>query len=275
MNDYLQLNRANWDERAPIHAESSSYSVERFHAEPDFISPVVAFDAPRLGDISGLRGIHLQCHIGTDTLSLSRLGAQMTGLDFSGASLEQARKLADGTGTSIRYIESDVYEAGKALGGETFDFVYTGIGAIGWLPSIEKWADAVAAVLRPGGRLFIRECHPMLWTIDDSRTDALTIVYPYFETDEPLVTDDDSTYVETDKTITAGVTHEWNHGLGEIFTALINRGFQITQFVEHTSVPWDALPDLMSHDTELNEWRLTERSELLPLSFTLQAVKNG
>ncbi len=100
-------------------------------------------------------------------------------------------------------------------------------------------------------------------------------MYPYFETDEPLVTDDDSTYVETDKTITAGVTHEWNHGLGEIFTALINRGFQITQFVEHTSVPWDALPDLMSHDTELNEWRLTERSELLPLSFTLQAVKNG
>ena len=144
--------------------------------------------------------------------------------------------------TTCSFVESDVYDAASALGGEQFDLVFTGIGALCWLPSISRWAVAVAALLKPGGRLFIREGHPMLWSLTDARPDGLLVVdLPYFERDEPSVWEDDGTYVETDVVFTANTTHEWNHGLGEIVTALIAQGLQITGLVEHDSVPWEAL----------------------------------
>lgn len=121
MADYLAINRANWDDRVPAHAESADYKVARFLARPDFISDVVRFDLPLLGNISGLRGAHLQCHIGTDTISLARLGASMSGLDFSGAAVEAARQLASDTGTDATFVQSDVYEAAEALGAGRFD----------------------------------------------------------------------------------------------------------------------------------------------------------
>src|ERR1700678_928541 len=95
MTDYREVNKAAWDERAPAHAASPDYALQSFVDDPEFLSHVVRFDLPLLGDIAGLRGVHLQCHIGTDTISLSRLGASMTGLDLSSGSLEQARSLAE------------------------------------------------------------------------------------------------------------------------------------------------------------------------------------
>jgi SAM-dependent methyltransferase len=135
--DYLAVNRANWDARAPIHAEN--YGIDRLLGDPSGLSQVVEFDRPRLGGLAGLEAVHLQCHIGTDTLSLHRLGARMTGVDLSPASLAQARKLAGLAGADIDFVESDVYSAPVALGGRQFDLVYTGIGAIGWLPDIRWW----------------------------------------------------------------------------------------------------------------------------------------
>ena len=164
MADYRDVNRANWDERVPAHAASPDYAVDRFTDDPAFLSGVVSFDLPRLGDIAGLDGVHLQCHIGTDTVSLARLGARMTGLDFSPAALEQGRRLAAATGVDVDFVESDLYGAPEALGTERFDLVYTGIGAICWLPDIRRWANVVATLLRPGGRLFMREGHPVLWS---------------------------------------------------------------------------------------------------------------
>jgi len=223
--------------------------------------------------VSGLRGVHLQCHIGTDTLSLSRLGARMTGLDFSPASLEQARSLVARTGDDVNFVESDIYDAAPALGGEQFDLVFTGIGALCWLPSISRWAATVAALLKPGGRLFIREGHPMLWSLADSRSDGRLLVdFPYFERDAPTVWEEGGTYVETDMVFTANTTHEWNHGLGEIVTALQSEGLQLTGLVEHDSVPWEALPGQMTRD-DRGQWRLTERPWRLAASYTLQAVK--
>ena len=116
VDDYLDLNRANWDERAPAHAASADYGVERFVADPEHLSEVVRFDLPLLGDVTGLRGVHLQCHIGTDTVSLARLGVEMTGLDFSGASLEQARLLAQRSGTPVEFVQADVHDAVAVLG---------------------------------------------------------------------------------------------------------------------------------------------------------------
>ena len=273
MDDYRDINRANWDERAPAHATSPDYNVQRFVDDPAFIGSVVQFDRSLLGDLSGLRGVHLQCHIGTDTVGLSRLGARMTGLDFSPAAIEQARALVARSGDDVSFVESDVYDAVSALGAEQFDLVFTGIGALCWLPSISRWAATVAALLKPGGRLFIREGHPMLGSLDDSRPDGLLVVdFPYFEQDEPTVWDEGGTYVETDAVFTANTTHSWNHGLGEIATALIAEGLQVTGLVEHDSVPWEALPGQMTKDDH-REWRLTDRPWRLAASYTLQAVK--
>lgn len=274
MSDYVNLNKTNWDERAPLHAASPDYCVQRFIDDPQYLSDVVRFDLPLLGDIRGLRGVHLQCHIGTDTLSLARLGAQMSGLDFSPASLAEARTLAQRCDAAIDYHESDVFKAAEVLPAASFDLVYTGIGALCWLPSIEQWARTVGALLKPGGRLFIREGHPMLWAINEDHSDSLRVELSYFERSEPLVWDDSSTYVETDKELEATVTHEWNHGLGEIISALLGQDLEITGLVEHQSIPWEALPGQMEVD-EHGEYRLKHAPWRLPLSYTLQAVKRA
>lgn len=272
MSDYLKLNQANWDERAPLHAASKEYAFQRYIDDPHHLSCVVRFDLPLLGDIRGLRALHLQCHIGTDTLSLARLGAQMSGLDFSAASLIEARHLAERCGTSIDYVESDVYAAAEALPTGSFDLVYTGIGALCWLPSIDRWAHNVSTLLKPGGRLFLRDGHPMMMSINEDRHDALVVDRPYFEQPQPMSWNDDSTYVETSVRLKATQSYEWNHGLGEVISALLKHGLQITGLVEHQSIPWEALPGQMVCD-EQEEWHLKEAPWRLPLSYTLQACK--
>jgi SAM-dependent methyltransferase len=271
VTDYREVNRTSWDERAPAHAASPDYALERFLSDSGFISDVVRFDLPLLGDVSGLRGAHLQCHIGTDTVSLARLGARMTGLDFSPQSLVEARALATRTQSDVDFVEGDVYDAVDLLGERTFDLVFTGIGALCWLPSITRWASVVARLLAPGGRLFLREGHPMLWALADPRPDGLLVVdHPYRETAEPLIWDEPGTYVETDHAFVSTITHEWNHGLGEIVSALLDEGLELTGLVEHDSVPWDALPGMMER-LEGGEYRLADRPWRLPHSYTLRA----
>lgn len=286
--DYLAINRANWDSRAGIHAKN--YGIERLLAEPSSLSQVVEFDRQRLGDLAGLDVVHLQCHIGTDTLSLYRLGGRVTGVDLSPASLDEARRLAAAAGAPIDYVESDVYAAPQALGGRTFDLVYTGIGAIGWLPDIRRWAEVVSALLRPGGRLFIREGHPVLWasivvqvgadpvdrlqqsSISAAGQETVALELPYFEQVEPMAWTEEQTYAGDDP-VASPDSLEWNHGLGEIITALFDAGLQLTSFTEHDSVPYDALPGLMALDEPTGEYRLRDRPERLPASYTLTAVK--
>ncbi|PZS34516.1 MAG: SAM-dependent methyltransferase [Pseudonocardiales bacterium] len=275
MEDYRVLNRASWDERAPAHAASPGYSFERFVDDPAYLSDVVRFDLPLLGDVNGLRGVHLQCHIGTDTLSLSRLGARMTGLDFSPESLVQARRLAQQAGAEIPYVQAEVYDAADVFGAGEFDLVFTGIGALCWLPDVARWAGVVAGLLKPGGRLFIREGHPMLWSLEDGRSDDLLVVrYPYFEREEADVFDDGGTYVETDVEFEHNRTHNWNHGLGEIVTALLTAGLELSGLTEHDSVPWEALPGRMEQ-VGGGEWRLSDRPWRVAHTYTLRAVKPG
>jgi len=272
VDDYRTMNRASWDERAPVHAASPFYDVDSFVADPAALSPVVRFDRPRLGDVAGLRGVHLQCHIGTDTISLSRLGARMTGLDFSGAAIAEARGLASRIGADTEFVQADAYDAVDVLGAAQFDLVFTGIGALCWLPDIRRWASVVAALLKPGGRLFIREGHPMLSAVDEE-DGRIVVVYPYFERPEPTVFGDQSSYVETDVSFQHTVSHMWNHGLGEIVTALLDEGMTVTQLVDHDTAPWEALPGQMEQVGEFKEWRLIDRPWRLPLTYTLQATK--
>jgi len=278
MDSHLDANRANWDDRASVHAARTGfgYGVQRYVDDRALLSDVVTFDLPRLGDVAGLRAVHLQCHIGTDTLSLARLGARVTGLDFSPVALAEARALVAETGDAalVDFVESDVDHALDVLPAGGFDLVYTGIGALCWLPSISRWAAVVAGLLKPGGRLFIREGHPILWAMDETVGDDLALRFPYFEQAEPLEWDDASSYVPTERPLTATKTYEWNHGLGEIVTALLDAGLELRMLVEHDSVPWEALPGQMIERAD-GEYALGARAGVAPLSYTLQAVKRG
>lgn len=268
---YLAVNLANWNSRVAFHEQG--YELDRFRADPRLLSDVVTFDLARLGSVEGRSGVHLQCHLGTDTLSLARLGARMTGVDFSAPALVVARRLADDTGAAIRYVESDLYSAPSTLEGERFDFVYTGIGALCWLPDVRRWARVVADLLRPGGRLFIREGHPMLWALGDPRPDGLlTVEFPYFEVAGGTPFRQETTYVEHEGTLASPDIVHFNHGLGEIITAVMEAGLTLTAFEEHASVPWNAAGDAMVED-ERGEWQLREQPERLAASYTLQAVR--
>ena len=273
LEQYEITNQANWESRVPLHLQG--YELSSFRSDPQHLSGVVAFDRQRLGDVAGLDVVHLQCHIGTDTLSLARLGARVTGLDFSPSALVAARELAVSTGATINYVESSVFSAVGALGAEQFDVVYTGIGALCWLADVRAWAQVVANLLRPGGRLFIREGHPVLWAMDYPREDDLLVItYPYFETESGTKFSETTTYVESDGEITSPDTVQWNHGLAEIVSAVMNAGLILTHLEEHDSVPWNPFGDAMEMD-EAGEYRLREGRERLPLTYTLQAVKRS
>ena len=273
--EYLELNRANWEDRVPAHVASADYAVQRFLDDPAFLSDVVRFDLPLLGDVSGLRGVHLQCHIGTDTISLARLGASMTGLDFSGAAVAEAARLAAAVGADASFVEADVYDAAGILRPGSFDLVYTGVGALTWLPDIRRWGRVVADLLRPGGRLFIRDGHPMLFTLDVDGDGRLVVTDPYFETAHARVSDYAGTYVQTDRAMEHTVTHWWNHGIGETVTALLDAGLVLTGLAEHDTVPWRPFSGETMVSAGGGEWRLAEMPRRLAASFTIQAVKKS
>lgn len=272
-DDWRRINLANWESRVPLHTGPDGYDLAAFD-DPEHLSEVVRYDLPRLGRLDGLDVVHLQCHIGTDTVSLYRLGAEsVTGVDFSPSALAAARALAERAGADVRFVEADVHDAPAAMGAESVDLVYTGIGALCWLPDIRRWAGVVAGLLRPGGRLFIREGHPMLWTLGDPRPDGLQVVeYPYFETDG-IVFVEHGSYAGTGA-LESPESVSFNHGLGEIFTALIEVGLSVTAFEEHREVPWNALGEAMIPSAEFDgEFILANGRDRIPLTYTLQATK--
>ncbi|TAJ19111.1 MAG: class I SAM-dependent methyltransferase, partial [Dehalococcoidia bacterium] len=263
---YFEGNRANWDERVPIHLASQSYDMTGFLRGEKQLTRI---EREEVGDVRGKRLLHLQCHFGMDTLSWARLGATVTGLDISPAAIEAATRLAtyaEIPGT--RFVTANVYDAPDALGGETFDIVYTGIGALNWLPDVDAWAQVVAACVAPGGRFYILECHPVLWSLDNTREDeALILKYPYFETAEPgYVADDALTYTDGPPLTESPVSYEWNHGLGEIIDALLRAGLRLDFVHEHQEVPWQALPWLVPGD-DPRTWVMPEGRERVPLTF--------
>jgi SAM-dependent methyltransferase len=272
VSDYLAINRANWESRVPHHVKG--YDLDSLRADPSHLSHVVRFDTVRLGSIVGLDVVHLQCHIGTDTVSLARLGPRsVTGLDFSPAALAAASQLARECDATIDFVESDLYGAVDALGAGRFDLVYTGVGALCWLPDIQRWASVVSELLRPGGRLFIREGHPVLWSLSDPRPDGLLVIeYPYFETAGVAFTEPWS-YVDHTEPLASPNTIGFNHGIAEIISAVMGARMVLTAFEEHDTSPWNPLGDAMEED-DRGEFRLRAGADRLPLSYTLQAVRS-
>jgi len=269
---YYADNLANWNDRVPIHAGPDGYGLDRYREDPDHLSSIVEFDRQYLDDVADKTLLHLQCHIGTDTVSWARLGARVTGIDFSGPALAVARNLADEIRVDATFVQSDVYSSPSAVAG-TFDIVYTGVGAINWLPDIERWADVVAHFTRPGGTFYIREGHPMLWALDHDATDGrVEVITPYFETPEPNTWDEDVTYLGTGS-LTATTSHEWNHGLGEIIDALIRSGFRIDLVHEHKFLEWQALRQMRRVG---ERWVMPDdQRDLVPLMYSIRATRES
>jgi SAM-dependent methyltransferase len=271
--EWRSLNWANWEARVPIHVGPDGYDLAAFD-DPAHISDIVRFDLPRLGSVEGLDVVHLQCHVGTDTVSLARLGARsVTGVDFSPAALAAARGLSQRAGAVVEWVEADVYDAVTAVGGGRFDLVFTGIGALCWLPSVAAWAQVVAGLLRPGGRLFLREGHPLQFSLADPRPDGLLVLeHPYFET-SGVRSSDETTYLG-DGRVTATDTIEFNHGLGEVIGALQLAGLRFDSLIEHDSVPWNVLGDILTrHPDYPGEYVFADPTVRLPLTYTVQATK--
>ena len=271
--DWLALNRANWDARAPIHASSRFYDVPGFVAGR---SALRDFELAEVGDVSGRTLLHLQCHIGTDTLSWARLGATVTGLDFSGPALETARSIAEQIGaTDARFVESDLYEAATALEGRTYDIVYTGLGALCWLPDIERWARTAASLVAPGGFLYLAEFHPFSDILAD---DGKTVELDYFST-EPRVWEEGVTYTDyapgendTDGASLSehAVSVDWQHGLGDVVSALIAADLRIELLHEHDYTLFPRFPHLL---VEGDRYRLPPDQPRIPMIYSIRASK--
>jgi SAM-dependent methyltransferase len=271
MKDPIEINRRNWDERAAIHARDSNgdYMLDRFRAGEDALHTI---EAAELGDISGKRVLHLQCHIGRDTLCLVRRGAISTGLDFSSAALDAARRLSDEIGLKADFVQGTVYQAPRLTPGP-FDLVFSTWGAICWLPDVRQWAKIIAAVLAPRGELYFADAHPA-FSVMEEYAGRLVPTWD-FQTppDKPLHFTNETTYTGDPTIMAHQSTREWIHSLSAVLGGLIDAGLTITMFREHEVLPWRGLPSLVPASDRL--WRLPDGAPRIPLSYSLRARKNG
>jgi SAM-dependent methyltransferase len=269
MDNPIDINRRAWDERAAIHAldATGAYMLERFRAGADALHTI---EAAELGDIRGKRVLHLQCHIGCDTLSLARRGAVVTGLDFSGTALDVARRLAEETGLRAEFVQGTVDQAPQVTPGP-FDLVFSTWGFLCWLPDMREWARTVAAVLAPGGELYCAEGHPGFFVLEDVGG-ALQLTYDYqTPAGRPMEFVTPTTYTGDETVLTHQATRQWNHSLSAILGGLIDAGLTITMFHEHEVLPWRGLPCLVPASDRL--WRFPDGYPRFPLSFSLRARK--
>jgi SAM-dependent methyltransferase len=261
--DWRGLNRANWDDRVPVHLTSEFYDLEAFRAGGSSLRP---FERAEAGEVTGKRLVHLQCHIGLDTLSWARNGALVTGLDFSEPAIEAARSLAAELAVDASFVAADAYDAVTALDGRRFDVVYTGTGALVWLPDIPRWAGVVAALLQPGGFLYLVEGHPFAQILDDAQ--GRTIVRDYFD-DQPQVEDYPYTYTDG-PALTNTRSVQFQHQLGQIVTALADVGLRIDFLHEHDFDAFQRFESLERHD---GQYRFPAGLTRVPMMFSLRATR--
>ena len=263
--EWRAANRANWDERVPIHTSGVFYDVASFKAGGERLQP---FEVSEVGDVTGKDLLHLQCHFGMDTLSWARRGARVEGLDFSAPAVEAARSLASEIGLDATFVRSDVYEAAEALGGRTFDVVYTCRGALNWLPDMGRWAEVVASLLHPGGFLYLAEFHPFTEVFGD---ESLTVERDYFHSREPDVWDEPGTYADPEAETKNNLTYEWRHPLGEVVSAVIAAGLTVEFLHEYDYTMFPRWPFL--EKSGFDTYRPPEGTPKMPLMYSLRARK--
>ena len=261
----IEANRRNWDERTPIHLASKFYGSR---SAAEWFAP---FEWDDMGDVAGLDVVHLQCHLGTETVEFARRGARAVGLDFSAASVAAARTLAP----EVAFVESDVYSAVESLGAQRFDLVYTGKGSVVYLPDLAEWARQVRGILKPGGRFYLVEFHPLLNALGVAPGSAedFTIRNDYLAGRGPVERDATRTYTDGPALQEATVAYEWMHGVGEVITALAGAGLHVDLVRETSELPWPRWSAM--RQTESGWFVLPDDQPRIPLLYTIRAVNPG
>jgi 2-polyprenyl-3-methyl-5-hydroxy-6-metoxy-1,4-benzoquinol methylase len=260
--NYKEINKKLWNEKTEIHINSEFYGMDKFLAGETSLKEI---EIGLLGDITGKSILHLQCHFGQDSLSLARMGAQVTGLDISDIAIEKAKILATQMGLPANFICSDVYSAKQHIY-EKFDIVFATYGTIGWLPDIKKWADIVSHFLKPGGKLVFVELHPVLWMYD---TTFNSVIYRYFNS-EPIVEETPGTYADKEADIQL-LEIGWNHGLSEVITSLLEEGLVLNDFKEYDYSPHNCF--LGMEKVGESRYIIEHLGNKLPMTYSLVMTK--
>lgn len=259
--NYLTINRAAWNEKVNVHFKSDFYDVKGFLAGNTSLKEI---ELELLGDISGKKILHLQCHFGQDTLSLGRIGAEVTGVDLSDRAIEKANELAHDAGIEAHFICCDIYDLPNHLD-EEFDIVFTSYGTIGWLPDLAKWAAVIRHFLKPGGQFIFVEFHPVVWMFDD---DFQNVAYNYFNKEVILETEV-GTYADREADI-HGDYVMWNHDLSEVINSLLEAGLQLDSFNEFNYSPFNCFKHTVEY--EPGRFRIEHLGDRIPMTYSLKAT---
>ncbi len=262
--NYLEINRHSWNNRVDAHLRSEFYDLKGFMNGKTSLNEI---EINLLGDIKGKSILHLQCHFGQDSISLSRLGAKVTGVDLSDKAIESAREIARETNSDTRFICCDVYDLTNHLD-EKFDVVFTSYGTIGWLPDLDRWAKIISSFLKPNGQFVFVEFHPVLWMFDDN---FKKIEYRYFNSGAIIETEK-GTYANKDADISqSNVT--WNHGLGEVLSSLINHQLEINSLEEFDYSPYNCFSETV--EIEPKKFRIKHLDDKIPMVFSIKATRKN
>ncbi|MEU8913831.1 class I SAM-dependent methyltransferase [Streptomyces nigrescens] len=271
--EMVLANQANWDARTPVHVASEFYGLDGSRTAEDWFAP---FEWTDLGELAGRDVLHLQCHLGTETAAFAERGAAHTvGLDFSAAAVAEARRLAEEGGLTMEFVQADVHRAPEALGGRRFDVVYTGKGALCYLPDLTAWAGIVSSLLRPGGMFYLVEFHPLLDSLGPAGgpdQQELLLRNDYLGGRGPLRSDMPCTYTDGPPVQGATTSYEWRHGLGEVISAVIGAGMTVELVRETELLPWKRFDAMVPGEN--GWWRLPPSEPIVPLLYALRAVKN-
>ncbi|MBZ0179674.1 MAG: class I SAM-dependent methyltransferase [Melioribacteraceae bacterium] len=260
--DYIKINKDSWNRRTEIHFQSDFYNIKKFI---DGESSLNEIELNLLGDIKGKNLLHLQCHFGQDTISLNRIGAAATGVDFSETAIEKAKQLASEVKSDAKFVCCDVYDLQNHLN-EKFDIVFSSYGVIGWLPDLDKWAEIISHFLKPEGEFILVEFHPVVWMFDDH---IKYVKYNYFK-DEPIIETVSGTYADKSANIEFKSVN-WNHSLSEVINSLLNHGLVLNSFNEYDFSPYNCFEDTVKIDEK--KYRIRDLEKKLPMVFSIKAKK--
>lgn len=260
--NYLAINRATWNQKTEVHIKSDFYAVDAFLNGKNTLNRI---ELDLLGDVRGKRILHLQCHFGQDSISLARLGAQVTGIDLSDRAIEQATAYAQQLAVDATFICCDVYSLPQHLDAE-FDIVFTSYGTIGWLPDLQRWAAIVSRFLKPGGRFIMAEFHPLVWMFND-QFDA--IIYRYFN-DSAIVETETGSYADkAAQMVSQSVT--WNHALSEVISSLLHQNLRLLDIHEYDYSPYACFSGMA--EAEPGKHRIAHLGNRIPMVYALMAEK--
>ena len=261
-----QQNRALWNELAPIHLKAYK-EVALLREGAEILDDI---ELREVGPVQGKSMLHLQCHIGSDSLAWARHGAKVTGVDFSEQSIACARQLSNELKIPATFIHSNIYDIHAVLE-DQYDIVYTSKGILCWLKNLQEWGRIIAHYLNPGGVFYLMESHPILMALKEEKPSEVSFSYPYFHKDAPTAWPaGDPDYADADYVATNG-SEEWEWAVSDIVNALIDAGLQLEFVNEYEKLFFKLFPSMTTED---DRWfTLPKYTRKLPLLLTLRARK--